>query len=200
MGHDIYRTLALVAALFLGCGRSSSTARGTPDAAAPGPIQVRIASAAPPAPRPPTSPPTAIATPPTIAPIPTIAPTPTSPSTSQAELCAQRCKHGDECPSRPCHCEDSTTVSMRFCQDGCCAPEEDTCSKACASHDGPAGSWNAARDGNKTGAPCANDHACASGVCLHGACTKKCATFGDCPPFWSCSPGMNGFESYCRKD
>jgi hypothetical protein len=41
------------------------------------------------------------------------------------------CERGEDCKRFPCRCEDGTTVNMRFCQDGCCAPEKETCAHAC---------------------------------------------------------------------
>lgn len=116
-----------------------------------------------------------------------------------AEECDVACKEPDDCPSIACSCEDGSIVNSRFCRNHCCAPKEDTCSDTCAKHDGPKGTWNEARDGKKTGAGCATDSSCASKVCLHGYCSKKCTSFGDCPPFWDCAESGNPFDKFCQK-
>lgn len=109
------------------------------------------------------------------------------------------CDDGDDCKSTPCRCEDGTSVNMRFCQDGCCAPEEEACTHACTKHDGPKGTWNEARDGRKTGRACRRDDECASKICKQGYCSRKCTSFGDCPPFWDCAEGRSAFDKLCTK-
>jgi hypothetical protein len=126
-------------------------------------------------------------------------PSPDTAAPNMAAACDHPCSKGEDCASAACPCEDGTVVSTRSCVNGCCARATETCPSACQKHDGPSGTWNASRDGTKTGGVCASDRACASGVCLQGVCSKRCTSFAECPPFWTCNPGTNGRDSYCRK-
>jgi hypothetical protein len=105
-----------------------------------------------------------------------------------AATCTATCNAAADCKTIPCSCEDETIVNERDCNNNCCLPELEACSDACVKHDGPKGSWNAAREGGKqTGKGCRNDDDCGSKICVRGYCSRTCTSFGDCPPFWDCN-------------
>jgi hypothetical protein len=111
-----------------------------------------------------------------------------APIVPDAATCTATCNAADDCKTIACACEDETIVNERDCNDNCCVPAPEACSDACRKHDGPKGSWNAAREGGKpTGKSCRSDGDCASKICIRGDCSRSCTSFGDCPPFWDCN-------------
>jgi hypothetical protein len=105
-----------------------------------------------------------------------------------AATCTATCTAAEDCKTLVCPCEDGTIVNERDCNDNCCVPAPEACSDACLKHDGPKGSWNAAREGGKqTGKSCGGDDECGSKICVRGYCSRSCTSFGDCPPFWDCN-------------
>lgn len=125
---------------------------------------------------------------------------PVPPDDDPSATCAERCEDPDDCKSIPCACEDGTVVNTRRCHNDCCVLKDEACSASCERHDGPRGTWDAVREGGKqTGKGCKADGDCASKICIRGYCSRKCTSFGDCPPFWECVDPTSGFDKICRR-
>ncbi|MBA3459983.1 MAG: hypothetical protein H0T46_08475 [Deltaproteobacteria bacterium] len=128
-----------------------------------------------------------------------LAPDPDPPD-EPISTCLASCDKAEDCNSIPCACEDGTIVNTRRCHNSCCVEQDEACSSSCEKHDGRRGTWDASREGGKgTGKSCSGDAACASKICVRGYCTRKCTSFGDCPPFWECVEGASAFDKICRK-
>ena len=128
-------------------------------------------------------------------------------------MCATACMAGQDCPSLPCSCGDSSVINTSNCADGCCATEAVACPDACkdnggwangGSTTGSGGAGGSSGGGAAFGASCTMNADCQSTICFQvntnddtvHECTKVCTFGGDeCDAGWDCSEITSGGDT-----